>query len=66
MFTVRGVWDDNIFLSHTDQKSDYYFAIEPQLTLGFGDIQGAQQKLSALGLHAEWYSVRQSLGRGRI
>ena len=40
MFTVRGVWDDNIFLSHNDRKSDYYFALEPQLTLGFGDIQG--------------------------
>ena len=40
MFTVRGVWDDNIFLSHTNKVSDYYFAIEPQLTLGFGDIQG--------------------------
>jgi hypothetical protein len=39
-FTVRGVWDDNIFLSHTDKTSDYYFAIEPQLTLGFGDITG--------------------------
>jgi hypothetical protein len=40
LFTVRGVWDDNIFLSHTDKTSDYYFAIEPQLTLGFGDISG--------------------------
>ena len=40
LFTVRGVWDDNIFLSHTDRKSDYYFAIEPQLTLGIGDITG--------------------------
>src|SRR6266403_3623154 len=40
LFTVRGVWDDNIFLSHTNKTSDYYFAIEPQLTLGFGDIQG--------------------------
>jgi hypothetical protein len=39
-FTVRGVWDDNIFLTHTDKTSDYYFAIEPTLTLGFGDIQG--------------------------
>jgi hypothetical protein len=38
--TVRGVWDDNIFISQTDRKSDYYFAIEPQLTLGFGDIEG--------------------------
>jgi Putative beta-barrel porin 2 len=40
LFTVRGVWDDNIFLSHTDRTSDYYFAIEPQLTLGFGDMEG--------------------------
>src|SRR5215813_3392616 len=40
LFTVRGVWDDNIFISHTDRKSDYYFAIEPQLTIGFGDMQG--------------------------
>ena len=39
-FTVRGVWDDNIFLSHDHKTSDYYFAIEPQLTLGFGDMQG--------------------------
>src|SRR5262249_28334696 len=40
LFTVRGVWDDNIFLSHTDKTSDYYFAIEPQLTLAVGDITG--------------------------
>ncbi|MGE5214056.1 MAG: hypothetical protein ACM3NN_10240 [Nitrospirota bacterium] len=40
MFTVRGVWDDNIFLSHDHKTSDYYFAIEPQLTLGFGDMNG--------------------------
>lgn len=38
--TVRGVWDDNIFISHTNRESDYYFAIEPQITLGVGDIEG--------------------------
>ena len=38
--TVRGVWDDNIFISNTNRVSDYYFAIEPQLTLGIGDIMG--------------------------
>jgi hypothetical protein len=38
--TVRGVYDDNIFLSNTDRVSDYYFAIEPHLTLGFGDMEG--------------------------
>src|SRR6266699_685836 len=38
--TVRGVWDDNIFISHTNKGSDYYFAIEPQITIGGGDIEG--------------------------
>lgn len=38
--TVRGVWDDNIFISHTDRVSDYYFAIEPEITIGIGDIEG--------------------------
>jgi hypothetical protein len=38
--TVRGVWDDNIFISHTDKVSDYYFAIEPVVTVGVGDIEG--------------------------
>src|SRR5262249_49358405 len=40
MFTVRGVWDDNIYLSNTNKTADYFFALEPTLTLGFGDIQG--------------------------
>ena len=38
--TIRGVYDDNIFLSHTNRVSDYYFAIEPMITVGFGDIEG--------------------------
>lgn len=38
--TVRGVYDDNIFISHTDRVSDYYFAIEPSITIGLGDIEG--------------------------
>ena len=38
--TVRGVWDDNIFISHTNKVSDYYFAIEPYITVGVGDIEG--------------------------
>jgi len=36
--TVRGVYDDNINISQTNQVSDYYFTIEPVLTLGVGDI----------------------------
>jgi hypothetical protein len=38
--TVRGVWDDNINISHTDKVSGYYFAIEPVITIGWGDIAG--------------------------
>src|ERR1700692_3631401 len=40
LLTVRGVWDDNINISHTNRVSDYYFAIEPQITIGVGDIEG--------------------------
>ena len=38
--TMRGVYDDNINLSQTARVSDYYFTIEPVLTLGLGDILG--------------------------
>ena len=38
--TVRGVWDDNIFISHTHRVSDYFFAIEPYISLGVGDMEG--------------------------
>src|SRR5437870_2149079 len=26
--TVRGVWDDNIFITHTEKVSDYYFVFQ--------------------------------------
>src|SRR6266480_660342 len=38
--TMRGVYDDNINISQTAHVSDYYFTIEPVLTLGLGDITG--------------------------
>src|SRR6266702_3043931 len=38
--TVRSVYDDNINISQTNRVSDYYFTIEPVLTLGLGDITG--------------------------
>jgi hypothetical protein len=38
--SVRGVWDDNIFLSHTNKVSSYYFAIEPYFSIGVGDVAG--------------------------
>lgn len=41
--TLRGVYDDNIFLRERNRVSDYYMAIEPGLTLGFGDIVARQE-----------------------
>ena len=38
--TLRGVYDDNIFLDEFNRVDDFYFAIEPGLTRGFGDIVG--------------------------
>src|SRR5205085_10879444 len=38
--TMRGVYDDNINISQANRVSDYYFTIEPVLTLGLGDITG--------------------------
>jgi hypothetical protein len=46
--TVRGVWDDNIFLTHSNKTSDYYFAIEPVITIGVGDIAGRNRSYLSL------------------
>ena len=41
--TIRGVYDDNIFLTNTNKVDDWYFAIEPRLTVGFGDMEGRNE-----------------------
>jgi uncharacterized protein (PEP-CTERM system associated) len=46
--TVRGVWDDNIFISHTNKVSDYYFAIEPYISIGVGDMEGRNRSFLRL------------------
>jgi hypothetical protein len=38
LLRVRGIYDDNINISHFNPVSDFYFAIEPTITLGLGDI----------------------------
>ncbi|MDQ6760064.1 MAG: hypothetical protein M3Z32_09400, partial [Acidobacteriota bacterium] len=38
---LRAVFDDNIFLRPSGRIADVYFAIEPGITLGFGDIVGS-------------------------
>src|SRR5436190_1110850 len=46
--TFRGVYDDNINISQTNPISDFYFTIEPLLTLGFGDIKGREENFLRL------------------
>ena len=41
--TIRAVYDDNIFISNTNRVEDWYFAIEPRLTLGWGDMEGRNE-----------------------
>jgi hypothetical protein len=41
--SLRGIYDDNINLNHFDRLSDYYFIIEPGITIGFGDVVGRQE-----------------------
>jgi hypothetical protein len=41
--TLRGVYDDDIYLTENHKVDDYYFAIEPGLTLGYGDIVQRQE-----------------------
>ena len=43
LFRVRGVYDDNINISQFNPISDYYFAIEPTVTLGLGDVFEQQE-----------------------
>ncbi|HMJ05771.1 MAG TPA: outer membrane beta-barrel protein [Chthoniobacterales bacterium] len=40
---LRGVYDDNIFITNENRVDDYYFAIEPGVTIGYGDIVGRDQ-----------------------
>lgn len=41
--TIRGVYDDNINVSHDNRISDFVTSIEPGLMLGFGDIEARQE-----------------------
>lgn len=38
--SIRGVYDDNINLLDSNPVSDFYFSIEPNISLGFGDTEG--------------------------
>ena len=42
-FTSRGVYDDNILLTETNRIDDFYFTLEPGVTVGWGDIVGSDQ-----------------------
>ena len=54
-------------LSVTQIKNpDYFFAIEPLITIGVGDIEGRSRSYLRLDYMPSAYSVRRSLGPGRI
>jgi hypothetical protein len=40
---LRAAFDDNIFLLQDAREGDFYFTVEPQISLGFGDIVGSDQ-----------------------
>src|SRR5450759_1835899 len=52
--THRAGSDDNINLSHTDRQSDYFFAIAPILTLGFGDFAAHQENFLRVDFAPSW------------
>jgi hypothetical protein len=68
--TVRGVYDDNIFLTNTNKVDGWYFAIEPMLTLGIGDIEGRSQNylrldyIPSIILYSDHSDNGDSFGRG--
>ncbi len=45
--TARGVYDDNVNISSFNRMSDFYFAIEPSIFLGFGG-SGSDNSLSLI------------------
>jgi hypothetical protein len=44
--TVRGVYDDNIYISSFNRTSDYYFTIEPSISLWLGSGDEGHSSLS--------------------
>ena len=46
--SVRTVYDDNINISSTNRQGDLFTAIEPRLTIGFGDVLARQNNFIAL------------------
>jgi hypothetical protein len=46
--TLRGVYDDNINISSFNRVSDFYFAIEPSITIGLG--AGDSDSVNSLSL----------------
>ena len=48
--TIRGVYDDNINISHTNRTEDYYVAIEPGFSIGLATRMVEDRQLYPTGL----------------
>jgi hypothetical protein len=46
--TLRGAYDDNIALSHTNRIDDYFVEIQPALLIGIGDLVKQNTFLAAM------------------
>lgn len=46
--TVRGVYDDNVFISTSNPTSDYYFVLEPSIYIALGG--GGAESVNSLSL----------------
>ena len=53
--SVRSVYDDNINIANGQQTADIYTAIEPSITLGFGDFTSGQGNFLRLNYLASWF-----------
>ena len=53
--SVRSVYDDNINIANGQQTADIYTAIEPSITLGFGDFTSGAGNFLRLNYLASWF-----------
>lgn len=42
---VRGIWDDNLFISNTNRQSDFSYTLSPGIAAGWGDYEAEVRQL---------------------
>ncbi len=54
---IRSLWDDNIFISNTDQQADFSFTITPGIAVGWGDYSNEVRRLGEFERYFEPLSL---------